>query len=667
MSIVINYLIIKYLNIAVYYIYNMKHFDDIINTLKLFWQYPVITEKTVYEQQYNNVNYYGIPWATLIDKRNEKRYNINIIVNILKYVIPNRDYITCCQHILFRNLIPIFKTLGIKTVYTPHKIKGENIIDGIKIMACPLYAVNIEDPIRNNEFLNKDFQKQERDILYSFIGGFAQGYLTNIRQRIFDMQHNTNNTVIKNTGSWHFDNDVYFGEQGIEGKLNEDDKHRFKTKYYNEILLRSNFSLSPSGSGPNSIRFWESLACGSIPVLLTDTLDLPDHDLWDDAIVKVNECNVENIPEILNAISQERIREMRENCLKIYNDFKENFLNFKLSAFSITLPTELIQGYYKCFGHFITDHLIYLFKFQHYLRIKNININTLKINCNVNDIKPFMKALYSVIFDNIIYNDCNMEYHTIDLGVILGSIENTETEKIYLAKSNYLSDIIPRELYVNIRKVTDDNKFYLKLFRECVLNHFQIKDIDPSGVLIINRIETNISFGRRFDNIDILEARLQALDIDYVIENIEKYTLKEQINKIYNSKFILTSGNSGSLGHYFWSNPKSIIIECHILGFRGINTISYAKNLNMQLYTIVNKLEYNKNINDKNLLRLLEYQYNNTDVLDSKNISDDNYRNEIKWYETCLNYPNYYERIIRENIDLKISLNKIIDIITLHR
>ena len=227
-------------------------------------------------------------------------------------------------------MIPIFKTLGIKTVYTPHKIKGEDVIDGIKIMACPLYAVNIEDPERNNNFLNKDFQTQERDILYSFIGGFAPGYLTNIRKRIFDMQHNDTNTVVKNTGSWHFDKDVYFGEQGIEGKLNEDDEHKLKTKYYNETLLRSKFSLSPSGSGPNSIRLWESLACGSIPVLLADTLDLPAHDLWNDAIVKVKERDVKKIPEILNGISEERIGEMRKNCLKIYQDFKENFLNLKV-------------------------------------------------------------------------------------------------------------------------------------------------------------------------------------------------------------------------------------------------------------------------------------------------------------------------------------------------
>jgi hypothetical protein len=51
------------------------------------------------------------------------------------------------------------------------------------------------------------------------------------------------------------------------------------------LLLDSRFTLCPSGSGPNYIRLWESLACGCIPVLLADTLDLPNHKLWDESIV----------------------------------------------------------------------------------------------------------------------------------------------------------------------------------------------------------------------------------------------------------------------------------------------------------------------------------------------------------------------------------------------
>ena len=61
----------------------------IIEQLKLFWQYPVITEKTFYEQNKTNENYLGIPWATIIDKQ----YNLNVMYNLLKGYIK-KDIIT---------------------------------------------------------------------------------------------------------------------------------------------------------------------------------------------------------------------------------------------------------------------------------------------------------------------------------------------------------------------------------------------------------------------------------------------------------------------------------------------------------------------------------------------------------------------------------------------
>ena len=93
------------------------------------------------------------------------------------------------------------------------------------------------------------------------------------------------------------------------------------------VLLRSKFSLCPSGSGPNSIRLWESLALGSIPVLLADTLELPNHKLWDNAIVTILEKDIDNLVSILDNITLEKQKEMRKNCLIIYDDLKNNFLN----------------------------------------------------------------------------------------------------------------------------------------------------------------------------------------------------------------------------------------------------------------------------------------------------------------------------------------------------
>ena len=75
----------------------MSCFDTelVINRLKLFWQYPVITEKTFYQQNKLKPNYIGIPWATIIDKK----YNLNVIFNLLKEFVKNDMFY--CFHYFF--------------------------------------------------------------------------------------------------------------------------------------------------------------------------------------------------------------------------------------------------------------------------------------------------------------------------------------------------------------------------------------------------------------------------------------------------------------------------------------------------------------------------------------------------------------------------------------
>lgn len=294
----------------------------ILESSNLFWQYPVITEKIFYEQNKDDVFFLGFPWATCIDKR----VNTNDIFKLIIKFNEKKDYYTCCQHIHFRKFINLFKLLGITTVYTPHKIKEEDEINGVKLIACPLYAVNIEDNSRNKEFENVDFLNNEREILYSFMGGYHKGYLTSIRQDIFNMEHPSNAVVI-NTGGWHFESTVYSSKQNKQGHLNITNNHNNDKVKYNNLLLTSTFSLCPSGSGPNSIRFWESMACGSIPVLLADTLDLIEDIDWDNTIIRVKEHDIKDINKILLSIDEYRISELRRNCISVYNKLRDNFMN----------------------------------------------------------------------------------------------------------------------------------------------------------------------------------------------------------------------------------------------------------------------------------------------------------------------------------------------------
>ena len=288
----------------------------------------MITEKSFYLQNKNNKNYFGFPWATIFDK------NINII-QIIKLLHPfidkNKTYYTCCQHISFRKLIPYLKLLNINKLYSPHKTIDENEINEIKILPCPLYAVNVENSERNKLIKETDILNYKRNILYSFVGGYQpNNYLTDIRAKIFQLKSKSkSNVYIKNTGDWHFNKVVYNSKQNHKGELNEDDSHKKKTFEYNELLLKSRYTLCPSGSGPNSIRFWEALGTGSIPVLLADTLELPENELWEKSIVRIKEDELINIDKILSKIEEKKENEMRINCLKIYNYFKNNYKNEK--------------------------------------------------------------------------------------------------------------------------------------------------------------------------------------------------------------------------------------------------------------------------------------------------------------------------------------------------
>ena len=133
--------------------------------------------------------------------------------------------------------------------------------------------------------------------------------------------------MIKNTKSWHFENIVY-GKQIGKWDFSEKEatRNKIKLNIYNTVLSNSRYSLCPSGTGPNSIRFWESLAFGSIPILLADTLELPQHPLWEQSIIQLKEIDVHNVHSIISNISLEKETSMRTNCLQIYDDFKDSFI-----------------------------------------------------------------------------------------------------------------------------------------------------------------------------------------------------------------------------------------------------------------------------------------------------------------------------------------------------
>jgi hypothetical protein len=154
------------------------------------------------------------------------------------------------------------KNIGIKFILTPHKhpsdMELENIHD-IVIIPISLYPV---------QYCNTIIKPiNERKYLISFIGSYSSSiYLTDIREQIYNKLSELPSSYIVRRYGYHYNNPLYKNRKtNISNEIE-----------YKNIMMETKFSLCPSGSGPNSFRIWESMNFGSIPVILADTLILPE-------------------------------------------------------------------------------------------------------------------------------------------------------------------------------------------------------------------------------------------------------------------------------------------------------------------------------------------------------------------------------------------------------
>ncbi len=243
-----------------------------------------MTEQKVYEilpvhPIKKNVNYLAVPWVPLFIRNNLQ----------VKLSAKLNSGFTVCQHIEYRKIIPVLRRLGVNVLFTPHATKKQEYKD-IAVVPFPLYPTNGADPAN------------KKNILYSFIGLKSHS----IRNKIFTLPQKPD-TIIKERKRWHF---------WIVNKR----KRKKEKKEYQDVLARSRFSLCPRGTGPSTIRFWESLQAGAIPVLSSDAMALPEIKgiNWRDCIIQVPEKNISSVDRIIRAISPKKETHMRKNCLRAY-------------------------------------------------------------------------------------------------------------------------------------------------------------------------------------------------------------------------------------------------------------------------------------------------------------------------------------------------------------
>jgi hypothetical protein len=267
-----------------------------------FWQYPCRTEQQALDnhlsirepsidQATRTINVYvPLPWATYIDNKEFPKPILTIITNrldFLAHLAKSLGYIlkahTVCQHIRWRNIREIAVQIGISDLHISHctaQARAEMAATNSSLHLHPwtLYAVNYCDPTRN-QGLVAGKPMRERKYLASFIGAHMPHYLSDIRLRLHEELSALNaDDIVTDLGDlWHFNQVVYEHQvarkntsQVMPVNLEE------KTYRYNQVLSDSRFSLCPEGAGPNTLRLWESIAVGAVPVLFNQSLELPE-------------------------------------------------------------------------------------------------------------------------------------------------------------------------------------------------------------------------------------------------------------------------------------------------------------------------------------------------------------------------------------------------------
>ncbi len=294
------------------------------------WQYPAITEKYAYQMANKfltkdnfeqNVVYFGFPWATLIDKllHSQDKTEANALIEKLSRLQDElkkyKKIITVCQHIRMLEFESIFDEVGITDIFWSHTTKDQNLLPSyphISLHPFPLYPV---------QAIDIEAKETEKKYLYSFVGTRPnKSYLTDSRNKIIDSLSDDSRGLIIARNQWHYNKIVYDHQvlkkvKKADGLIDNSASEEFK-----QVMQQSVFALCPSGSGPNSIRLWEAIGLGAIPVVLADTYLPPgDRALWDEATVICSEKleDIKALPDRLAEIQKdEQLLQRKREALK---------------------------------------------------------------------------------------------------------------------------------------------------------------------------------------------------------------------------------------------------------------------------------------------------------------------------------------------------------------
>jgi hypothetical protein len=324
------------------FIANTKRFSADRN----FWQYPCRTEGDAFAVHQRLAGpqvkdgvlqlYVGLPWATWIDRNSWPISTLKATANRLRKLRLELGELglglkvhSVCQHILWRDNLHLIKASGVDCLWLSHKPIAEHELENIELRPWHLYAVNIMEPNRREGLFFKSPEKKR--YLASFIGAHMGHYISDVRPKLLRFK-DEKDWLITLGNEWHFNKIVYCEQAeknvALEARASTQPRIDEVVIRYNQVLSDSIFSLCPAGAGPNSLRLWESLAVGSIPVILSDKLVMPkipcsieDQSLWkwEDIVIFHSEEDLDGLESRLRNISLEEIKQRSDACIAISN------------------------------------------------------------------------------------------------------------------------------------------------------------------------------------------------------------------------------------------------------------------------------------------------------------------------------------------------------------
>ncbi len=335
-----------------------RHDDTDAHGGALFWQFPCRTEAAAWDahatlqqpRMHDNALhvYLGLPWATWIDKARKSAWGadgargmqqqlqmVGVQLSGMRHALAalgvQLKLHTVCQHIYWFDLMPAWQKLGVTDLWLSHCPPADATQVSVPPVPMPdlgtvclhpwaLHAVNVEDPQRRCGLtLGKDVA--QKSVLASFAGAHMPHYLSDIRLRLQNLA-NAPGFVLSLQDDWHFNEVVYGHQIGGQPFAPAPDLDAAVHRY-NALLSDSVFALCPAGAGPNTLRLWEALAVGAIPVLLGALPVLPCGGSlpaidWDRIALRVPDGQLEQLPLMLASMPLAERRERQARGLQAY-------------------------------------------------------------------------------------------------------------------------------------------------------------------------------------------------------------------------------------------------------------------------------------------------------------------------------------------------------------